>query len=112
VIIADLHKDGCYVYPGTGMAQETAKRAAAGTRLNIPLPAGTLLLQRDADSVDGDPRGDLAPSSACHGQAARELAPLAPCLDSGRVLALGGAGYNLHNLALAWTAVIEGLLVN
>ncbi len=40
VIFADLHEDGQYLYPGTGSAEETGSGAAAGTKLNIPLPPG------------------------------------------------------------------------
>jgi len=42
--------------------------------------------------------------------AARELCQLADRLGHGRVLALGGGGYNRFNLAQAWAGVVEGLL--
>jgi acetoin utilization protein AcuC len=45
-----------------------------------------------------------------HGRAARELAALADTLGHGRVLALGGGGYNRTNLAMAWTEVVENLI--
>jgi acetoin utilization protein AcuC len=38
LIFADLHEDGHYLYPGTGMAEETGTGAARGTKLNIPMP--------------------------------------------------------------------------
>lgn len=40
VLIADIHEDGRYLYPGTGAASEIGKGKAAGTKLNIPLPPG------------------------------------------------------------------------
>ena len=40
VIFADLHEDGRYLYPGTGMAEEIGRGAARGTKLNVPLPPG------------------------------------------------------------------------
>ena len=40
VIFADLHEDGRYLYPGTGMAEEIGKGAARGMKLNVPLPPG------------------------------------------------------------------------
>jgi acetoin utilization protein AcuC len=133
VIIADLHEDGRYLYPGTGGAQESGKGAAVGTKLNLPLPPGAsdsafadvwpqvtahlerfapefLLLQCGADSLEGDPITHLRLTAASHGRAARELAELADRLGHGRVLALGGGGYNRANLAQAWTAVVENLL--
>jgi acetoin utilization protein AcuC len=69
-----------------------------------------LLLQCGADSLEGDPITHLRLSAASHGRAARELCELAERLGHGRVLALGGGGYNRSNLARAWSAVVENLL--
>jgi acetoin utilization protein AcuC len=133
VIVADIHEDGRYLYPGTGAAQETGRGAALGTKLNLPLPPGAdddlfgrawpaviahlqrfapqfILLQCGADSLGGDPITHLRLSAQAHGRAALELAALADQLGHGRVLALGGGGYNRANLAQAWNAVVESLL--
>jgi acetoin utilization protein AcuC len=133
VIIADVHEDGRYLYPGTGAAHETGRGAATGTKLNLPLPPGAddsafaavwprvtehlarfepqfLLLQCGADSLEGDPIAHLRLSAASHARAARELCELAERLGHGRVLAMGGGGYNRANLAQAWNAVVENLL--
>jgi acetoin utilization protein AcuC len=133
VIIADVHEDGRYLYPGTGTTDETGRGAAAGTKLNLPLPPGAsdrafaavwprviehlarfepqfLLLQCGADSLDGDPIAHLRLSAASHGRAARELRELAERLGHGRILAMGGGGYNRDNLAHAWSTVVENLL--
>ena len=40
LIFADLHEDGHFLYPGTGHVYETGKGAAAGRKMNIPLPPG------------------------------------------------------------------------
>jgi acetoin utilization protein AcuC len=133
VVFADLHEDGRFLYPGTGTAAESGRGAAAGMKLNVPLPPGAddetfaavwprvtahlrrfrpefIILQCGADSLEGDPITHLRLSPQSHGRAARELAALADELDHGRVLALGGGGYNRSNLAQAWTAVVENLL--
>jgi acetoin utilization protein AcuC len=133
VVFADLHEDGRYLYPGTGAREERGRGAAAGMKLNVPLPPGAddevfarvwpqvtahvekfapefLILQCGADSIEGDPITHLRFSPRTHGRAARELAELADRLGHGRVLALGGGGYNRDNLAQAWTAVVENLL--
>jgi acetoin utilization protein AcuC len=133
VIFADMHEDGQYLYPGTGAASETGKGVAAGTKVNIPMPPGSddvafdaawprvmahlekfapdfIILQCGADSLEGDPITHLRYSAASHGKAARELAQLAVRLGHGRVLGLGGGGYNRSNLAQAWSAVVENLL--
>jgi acetoin utilization protein AcuC len=133
LIIADLHESGHSLYPGTGSEQESGRGVAAGTKLNVPLPAGAdesafdaawpamrshierfapdfVLLQCGADSIAGDPITHLRLSSACHARAALELAMLADGLGHGRVLAMGGGGYDRGNLARAWSGVVEGLL--
>jgi acetoin utilization protein AcuC len=133
VVFADLHEDGRFLYPGTGAAGETGRGAAAGTKLNLPLPPGAddevfervwpqvtahllkfspefIILQCGADSLEGDPITHLRFSPRTHAHAARELAVLADRLGHGRVLALGGGGYNRTNLAQAWNGVVESLL--
>ncbi|MCW5759266.1 MAG: hypothetical protein KIS90_05820, partial [Phenylobacterium sp.] len=132
VIVADVHEDGSTLYPGTGSADETGKGAAQGTKLNLPLPAGAddgafaavwprllefvaagrpqfVILQCGADSIAGDPITHLGLSAGAHARAARELCTLADRLGHGRVLALGGGGYNRANLAAAWNDVVEAL---
>jgi acetoin utilization protein AcuC len=133
VIFADLHEDGRYLYPGTGAVEETGRGAACGTKLNIPMLPGSddaaftaawprviahlekfnpqfIILQCGADSLEGDPITHLRYTAASHALAARELCQLADRLGHGRVLALGGGGYNRVNLARAWAGVVEGLL--
>ncbi len=133
VIFADMHEDGRYLYPGTGALTETGKGAAQGTKLNLPMAPGSddaafdaiwprviahlekfapqfIILQCGADSLEGDPITHLRYSARSHGKAALELVQLADRLGHGRVLGLGGGGYNRGNLAQAWTAVVEGLL--
>jgi acetoin utilization protein AcuC len=133
VIFADLHEDGRYLYPGTGSGSEVGKGPAEGTKLNVPMAPGSddiafadkwprviehlekfepqfIILQCGADSLEGDPITHLSYSARSHGSAARSLAGLSDRLGHGRVLALGGGGYNRVNLAQAWTAVVENLI--
>ena len=133
VVIADLHQSGESLYPGTGAVEERGRGAATGTKLNVPLPAGAgdreflrawprmlehvagyapqfLILQCGADSVAGDPLANLQLTPASHARAAQDLCQLADRLGHGRVLALGGGGYDRGNLAAAWTGVVEALL--
>ena len=132
LIFADIHEDGRFLYPGTGHAEETGSGAAAGTKLNIPVPPGAddsvfeaewprvlahlrkfrpefILLQAGADSIEGDPITHMRYSAAIHERAARDLAALAEELGHGRVLGTGGGGYNRINLAQAWSGVVQGL---
>ncbi|MDE2220271.1 MAG: acetoin utilization protein AcuC, partial [Gammaproteobacteria bacterium] len=133
VIFADIHESGETLYPGTGSETEVGRGAGAGTKLNLPLPAGSsdaqfrqvwpqvlehigghdpqfLILQCGADSIAGDPLTNMRFTPAAHAQAARDLRALADRLGHGRLLALGGGGYDRANLARAWTGVLEALL--
>lgn len=133
VVFADLHEDGSTLYPGTGAASEQGQGAARGTKLNLPLAAGStdadfdrlwpqvlahlrahptqfIILQCGADSLDGDPLTHLRLTPAAHARAARDLAALAVEQGHGRLLALGGGGYNRSNVAVGWNAVVEALL--
>jgi acetoin utilization protein AcuC len=133
LLFADLHEDGRHLYPGTGRSEETGRGAALGTKLNIPLPPGAddedfaaawprvldyldagkpefILLQCGADSVRGDPLTHLQFSPGVHARAAGDLCLLADRLGHGRLVAMGGGGYNRRNLALAWTGVVQALI--
>jgi acetoin utilization protein AcuC len=133
VVFADLHEDGQYLYPGTGHAGECGTGEAEGTKLNLPLPPaaddaafdsrwplvmrhlekfqpGFIILQCGVDSLGGDPLAHLRLSGAGHARAARELAAFADRLGHGRLLALGGGGYDRGNIASGWNGVVESLL--
>lgn len=130
---ADMHEDGRFLYPGTGARSETGRGAAVGTKLNIPLAPGAddaafhaaweeverfleaarpelILLQCGADSIAGDPITHLKLSVEAHAYATRRLAALAERHAGGRLLGMGGGGYNRDNLARAWTRVVEEMV--
>jgi acetoin utilization protein AcuC len=133
VLFADLHQDGRTLYPGTGAATETGTGKAQGSKLNIPMPPDAddrlfmsawekverylhdhqpefILLQCGADSIEGDPLTMMAYSPDAHAHAAKHLRAIADTYSNGRLLAMGGGGYNLNNIAAGWTAVVEALL--
>ena len=116
VIIADIHEDGRTLFPGTGGEMERGKGAAEGSKLNIPLPAGSgdqeffvafekaclflekaepdfILLQCGADGLDGDPLTHLHYSAAVHKLATSRLHERTHRQCGGRFLAMGGGGY-------------------
>jgi acetoin utilization protein AcuC len=134
VIIVDLHEDGRYLYPGTGSTGETGTGSAVGTKLNLPMfPGATdsqfmeswgqaeaflsegqpefILFQCGADSLAADPIAHLGYSQKAHAHAAGSLCAIADKYSSGRILGLGGGGYNLDNLAKAWCAVVQSFVV-
>ena len=133
--IVDFHQDGASLYPGTGFINETGKGAAVGTKLNIPLPANStdktakalwknaesflvkfkpkfILFQCGADSLAGDPITQLQLSSEFPAYVASRLKKLANQYSQGRLLVMGGGGYNLNNIKTAWNDVINSLMRN
>jgi len=130
ICVADIHEDGRALFPGTGHRHETGTGAAEGTKLNIPLRPRSgdeqfheaweeveafvdaarpefILFNAGADSIAGDPITHLQFSASAHGHAARRLCELADRHAKGRIIGMGGGGYNRENLAKGWTAVVR-----
>jgi acetoin utilization protein AcuC len=130
ISIADIHEDGSFLYPGTGFESETGLGAAKGTKLNLPLQPGAtdrdflsaftkiesfiesmkfelIIFQCGSDGLSGDPLTHLKYTDKSHEYAAQVLHRIAHEKSSGRIIGLGGGGYNNHNLATAWNRVIQ-----
>lgn len=135
LIFVDVHEDGKHLYPGTGSITETGRGNAKGTKLNIPMPPGAndqlfmkawpkiedflrerkpdfILLQCGADSINGDPITHMAYTESSHAYAAAQLRKLADEYCNGRIIAMGGGGYNHYNIAKTWTAVLSEMTIN
>lgn len=133
LIFVDFHEDGQYLYPGTGNITETGNGDAEGTKLNIPMPPGAgnelfmklwpraeefirtnkpefVLIQCGADSIYGDPITHMAYTEYVHKHAVTSVCRIANEFCGGRVVALGGGGYNLDNIAKTWTAVVSAMI--
>lgn len=130
ILIADIHEDGSFLYPGTGFESETGLGAAKGTKLNLSLRPGAtdrdflsafmkienfigsmkfelIIFQCGADGLSGDPLTHLKYTDKSHEYAARVLHRIAHEKSSGRIIGLGGGGYNVQNVANAWNKVVE-----
>ncbi|MEM3538627.1 MAG: acetoin utilization protein AcuC [Nitrososphaerales archaeon] len=133
VFTADIHEDGRYLYPGTGFSHETGSGEAIGTKLNIPLKPGSgdeefkeaftkveefahrikpelIIFQCGADGLKNDPLTHLNYTEEAHRYATKRLHSISHEICDGRIIALGGGGYNLDNVAKAWIEVVKGLL--
>jgi acetoin utilization protein AcuC len=132
--IADIHEDGRYLYPGTGAESEIGLGDARGTKLNIQMKPNSddndffsefkrieefisnvakpelIIFQCGADCIRGDPLTHLQYSSRAHNFAANVLHRLSHEHSEGRIIALGGGGYNLANIANAWTEIVKSLI--
>ncbi|MBC8509389.1 MAG: acetoin utilization protein AcuC [Chloroflexi bacterium] len=131
--VVDFHEDGQFLYPGTGDADETGSGPARGYKMNVPMPMHArdedfaplwakaeqfirsikpefIILQCGADSMRGDPITHLEYSEESYRLAAQSLCRIADEFCEGRVLALGGGGYNMQNISIAWPVVVEAML--
>jgi acetoin utilization protein AcuC len=122
VLTISTHERGDRLFPGTGFVPEMGEGEGLGYAVNLPLQPFTddevylpafeavvppllaafkpdaLVIQLGIDSHRTDPLTHLALTVQGFTQALRRLLPLAP-----RVVALGGGGYDLSNVARAWT---------
>ncbi|MDH4263254.1 MAG: acetoin utilization protein AcuC [Spirochaetia bacterium] len=133
VVFSDIHESGQYLFPGTGSSDETGINEAKGSKLNIEMNPGDsdveflvawqsvleflhknkpefILFQCGADSLAGDPLAHLKYSPDTHARASKDLADLANKYCGGKMLAVGGGGYNLSNIKQAWAGVVHGLI--
>jgi acetoin utilization protein AcuC len=122
VLTLSLHQSGYTIFPGSGFVEDRGDGAGEGFALNIPLEPGAgdaaydrafeevilpaleayapdvLVTQLGADGIVGDIVANLQVSLRCFER----------CVDRFRQLdrpwlALGGGGYNVGNVARAWT---------
>jgi len=128
IIIADIHQ--AHLYPGTGHSNEKGKGFAEGTKLNLPLPPGAgdaefqtafdkvieflskynldfIILQAGADGLADDPLTELNYTINAHKYAAEKLHKLAHQKCNGKLLMLGGGGYNPEGTANAWLEAVK-----
>lgn len=129
----DIHEDGRYLYPGTGSKEEKGKGEGYGKKVNIPLKPNSgdeeflsalssiesflreakpefIILQAGGDGLEGEPIADLRYSKKAHEETARLLHNLSHEFSNGRLLVLGGGGYNVENTSNAWIAILKILL--
>ncbi|OGK82124.1 MAG: hypothetical protein A2X52_06325 [Candidatus Rokubacteria bacterium GWC2_70_16] len=123
VLTISTHERGDRLFPGTGFVEELGEGPGLGFSVNLPLQPFTddqvyepafeavvppllaafrpdvLVLQLGIDSHRTDPLTHLSLSIQGFTRAVTRLLELGP-----RVVALGGGGYDLVNVARAWTA--------
>jgi acetoin utilization protein AcuC len=68
-----------------------------------------IFFQCGADGLAGDPLTHLRYSKEAHAYASRRLHDLSHRICEGRILAMGGGGYNPSNVRSAWSSVVEEL---
>ena len=122
VLTISTHERGDRLFPGTGFVEEVGEGDAVGYAVNLPLEAFTdseiflpafeavvppllavfrpdvIVAQLGVDAHRTDPLTHLALDIQGFARAVQRIAELAP-----RLVALGGGGYDLRNVARGWT---------
>ncbi|MEO7331548.1 MAG: acetoin utilization protein AcuC, partial [Minicystis sp.] len=122
---------GAGPFPGDRSA--IGEGAGAGTKLNLPLPAGAgdaellhawdeaeaflerarpafVVFESGVDGLAGDPMAHLNLTPEALRFVTKRLVALADRHAGGRLLVLGGGGYEKKSLPAGWCAVVEALL--
>jgi acetoin utilization protein AcuC len=131
VLTISLHESGSTLFPGTGFEYEIGKGEGEGYSVNLPFPHDTdddvyvwafeevvpelihafqpdvVVTQLGVDTFYDDPLTNLRLSILGYERVLKRIKDLAP-----KWVALGGGGYNISNVARAWTlawAVMNGI---
>ncbi|WJV47007.1 acetoin utilization protein AcuC [Streptomyces flavofungini] len=131
VLTISLHEHPRTLFPGTGWPEETGAESAAGSAVNVALPAGTgdegwvrafhavvpellaefrpqvLVTQHGADTHFEDPLAHLAVSLDAQRAVQVACHELAHAYADGRWVALGGGGYAVVDVVpRSWTHLV------
>jgi len=131
VLTISLHESGYTLFPGTGFEYEIGVGEGEGYSVNLPFPHDTdddgyvwafeevvpelihtfqpdvVVTQLGVDTFYDDPLTNLQLSILGYERVLKRIKDLAP-----RWVALGGGGYNISNVARAWTlawSVMNGI---
>jgi acetoin utilization protein AcuC len=131
VLTVSLHESGAYLFPGTGFIDELGAGEGRGYSVNVPMPmyAGddeyrlafheivpslfewfrpeAVVAQLGVDTHYSDPLTSLNVTLNGYTEMVREIVELTDRYAGGRLLALGGGGYNLEVVPVAWTSVLH-----
>ena len=133
VLTISIHESGLWLFPGTGFPGEIGYDAGEGYAVNVPLPplAGdacfelafdrvveplarafapdVIVAQLGVDAHYWDPQADLVLSLPGYRAVVRRIIAPRRRAVRGQLAALGGGGYNLATVPVAWTWVIAEL---
>ncbi len=122
VLTISLHESGRYLFPGTGFGSETGEGKGRGYAVNVPMPPYSddelfiyafnevvpplveqfrpdiIVGQLGVDSFLTDPLTHLNYTTKGFCEVVRKMKKLSP-----KWIALGGGGYEITNVARAWT---------
>lgn len=134
VLGISLHESGQFIFPSTGFADEIGRNEGKGYTINVPLFPGTwdelyiqtfesiipciwekydpefVIWQCGADGHFRDVLGHLALTTKLYSYLGKRIAELSRrgCAQ-GRLLLLGGGGYNPDSVARVWLAILASI---
>lgn len=131
VLKISMHESGRYVFPGTGFIDEVGEYDGKGYSVNIPMPMyatddayrrafeeivpglfewfkpEVVVAQLGVDTHYSDPLTSLNMTMEGYSYLVRRIKDLTAQYSGGRLLALGGGGYSMIVVPLAWTIVLQ-----
>ena len=127
VLTFSIHESGNYLFPGTGFVDEAGAGEGLGYSVNVPMPMNAgdqdfllafeevvprlfewfrpevVVAQLGTDTHYSDPLTSLNVTLRGYTAMVRRIVELSKKYAQGRLLALGGGGYNLAVVPTAWT---------
>ncbi|VVB64187.1 Histone deacetylase domain protein [uncultured archaeon] len=133
VLKISIHESGRYIFPGTGFIDEIGEYDGKGYSVNIPMPMyatddvyrrafeeivpalfewfkpDVVVAQFGVDTHYSDPLTSLNLTLEGYSYLVYRIKELTDRYSGGRLLALGGGGYSLMVVPLAWTIVFQAM---
>ena len=131
VLKISIHESGKYIFPGTGFIDEVGEYDGKGYSVNIPMPMyatdeayrrafeeivpvlfewfkpEVVVAQFGVDTHYSDPLTSLNLTLEGYSYLVHRIKELTDKYAKGRLLALGGGGYSMMVVPLAWTMVFQ-----
>jgi acetoin utilization protein AcuC len=131
VLKISMHESGLYLFPGTGFIDELGEGEGRGYSVNIPMPMYStdeafsqafeeivpclfdwfkpevVVAQFGVDTHYSDPLTSLNMTLAGYSHLVHRIKELTDQYAVGRLLALGGGGYSIEVVPIAWAIVFQ-----
>lgn len=131
VLTFSIHESGRYIFPGTGFVDEVGAGLGLGYAVNIPMPMYSgdsdyllafesvvpalfewfrpeaVVAQLGVDTHYSDPLTSLNVTLTGYTALVKRIIELTNSYSEGRLLALGGGGYNLEVVPVAWSCALH-----
>jgi len=131
ILKISMHESGKYLFPGTGFIEEVGSGPGRGYTVNLPLPRYSsdedylrafgeivpalfswfkpeaVVAQIGVDTHYSDPLTSLRLSLQGYSALVKSIIDLTNRYAEGRLLALGGGGYSIRAVTIAWASAFQ-----